>query len=115
LCAINDFENRLLNARAHCENDEWALTKAREAIVTTMSPGEAYGALAGALELIEKQDSPFCFANCCWFVLDMARKADTTQFPPEALPIISALKSKANLLREQHELERVLMWFRILR
>lgn len=110
---MNEFENWLLNARVRCENDEWALTNAREEIVTTMTPEEAYDALAAAFELMEKQESPFCFANCCWFVLALARKADTTQLPPEVLPIISALKSKANLLREQHELEKVLTWFRV--
>lgn len=110
---MKEFRNFLLKARDHCENDEWALMNAREEIVRTMTPGEAYDALATAVKLTEEQDRPFCFANCCWLILALARKADTTQFPPEALPIISPLKSKANLQREQHELEEVFKWFRI--
>jgi hypothetical protein len=110
---MKDFQNCLLKARDRCEDDEWALMNAREEIVRTMTPGEAHDALAAALKLTEEQDSPFCFANCCWLILALARTADTTQLPTEALPIISALKSKANLLHEQHELEEVLKWFRI--
>lgn len=113
MSTVSEFEDWLLNGLARCEEDEWALTNAREEIVTTLRPDEAYDALAGALELTGRQDSPFRFANCCWFVLALARKADTTQLPSSAFSVVPALKSKAKLLCEQHELERVLAWFRV--
>lgn len=111
--AISEFENWLLNGLVHCKNDEWALANAREEIVEAISPWEAYDALAESLELMERQNNPLCFANCCWFVVALARRADTTQFPPEARSVIPALKSKAKLLHEEYELESVLAWFRI--
>lgn len=111
--AVKELEEWLLNGLARCENDEWALANARDGIVTAISPWEAYDALAKALELTESQDSPFCFANGCFFVLALARKADTTHLSPEALSVIPALKAKAKLLHEQYELESVLAWFRV--
>lgn len=114
LSAVIEFEDWLLDGLARSETDEWALTTAREKIVRRLKPDEAYAALASALELTEKQNHPFYFANCCWFVLDLARKADTTQFPSEVLSVIPALQSKASLLGEQSELEKVFTWFRII-
>lgn len=90
------------------------MTAAREEIVRRLKSDEAYAALASALELTEKQDHPFYFANYCWFVLALARKADTTQFPSDVLSVIPALESKATLLGEQSELEEVFTWFRII-
>lgn len=114
MSAVIEFEDWLLDGLARCEKDEWALTTARQEIVRRLKPDEAYAALASALELMEKQDYPFYFANCCWFVLALARKADTTQFPSDVLSIIPALESKATLLGEQSELEEVFTWFRII-
>jgi len=113
LNAVSEYEDWLVNDLARSEKDEWCLTNAREEIVTRLKPDEAYAALVSALELTVKQDSPFYFANCCWFVLALARKADTTQFPSDAFSIIPALESKARLLCEQHALEGVFTWFRI--
>jgi len=113
LSAVSEFESWLLDGQARCEKDEWVLTSAREEIVRGLKPDEAYAALASALELTEKQDSPFYFANCCWFILALARKADTTQLPSAALSVIPGLASKASLLGEQGELEEMCAWFRI--
>lgn len=87
------FQNCLLKARDRYENDEWALMKAREENVRTMTAAEVYEVLAAAIKLTKKQDSSFCFANCCWLILTLAKKAETTKLPTEGLPIISSLSS----------------------
>ncbi|MBK5396151.1 hypothetical protein JFU47_05335 [Pseudomonas sp. TH39(2020)] len=115
MSVVSEFEDCLENELARSENDEWFLSHTREAIIARLEPDEAYAALAFALKLTAKQDSPFHFASCCWFVLALARKADTTQLPTDAFSIVPALETKAGQLCEQHELEEVFKWFRVSR
>jgi hypothetical protein len=111
----SDFEEALAHGLASLDTDEWAIAKAQDAILAKLDPHEAFLGSTGMLQLAAKQEDPFCFATCCWFVLSLARKADTSEFPSDAMIILHTLESHAALLGEQcsNELAKVLAWFRL--
>jgi hypothetical protein len=111
----SDFEEALAHGLANLDTDDWAIAKAQDAILAKLAPHEAFLGITGMLRVAEKQEDPFCFATCCWFVLSLARKADTSEFPSDAKIILPALEARAALLGEQcsNELATVLAWFRL--
>jgi hypothetical protein len=112
---VSDFEEALTHGLASLDTNEWAIAKAQDAILAKLDPQEAFLGIAGMLRVAAKQEDPFCFATCCWFVLSLARKADTSEFPSDANIILPALEARAALLGEQcsNELAKVLAWFRL--
>ncbi|MFK2903319.1 hypothetical protein ISP17_05045 [Dyella ginsengisoli] len=115
MSVVSDFEEALAHGLANLDADEWAIAKAQDAILAKLDPHEAFLGITGMLQVAAKQEYPFCFAACCWFVLSLARKADTSEFPSDAKIILPALEARAALLGEQcsNELAKVLAWFRL--
>ncbi len=115
MSVVSDFEEALTHGLASLDTNEWAIAKAQDAILAKLDPQEAFLGIAGMLRVAAKQEDPFCFATCCWFVLSLARKADTSEFPSDANIILPALEARAALLGEQcsNELAKVLAWFRL--
>lgn len=115
MSVARDFEEALAYGLARLDTDEWAIAKARDAIVSKLEPHEAFAGIAGVLQVATKQGDPFCFSTCCCLILSLARKADTSEFPSEAKTILPVLESHAALLGEQcsNELSKVLAWFRL--
>lgn len=79
-----EFEAALKEGLSRLSEDEWAITKVRELILEPLSSHECFSGIAGVLEVASRQADPYCFSSCCWFALDLARKADTSEFPAEA-------------------------------
>jgi len=110
-----EFEKVLERGLLRLDEDEWAIAQAKGEILARLEPSEAFDAIAGVLQVAAKQKDPFCFATCCWFVLDLARKADTTAFPSSAFALLSVLESRAAVLGENcpNELANIIQWFRL--
>lgn len=110
-----EFREALELGLARLNEDEWAIAKAEEELLAKLNSYEAFSGITGVLQVATEQEDPFCFVSCCWFVLSLARKADTSEFPSAAMKLIPALEARAALLGEQcpNELAKVISWFRL--
>ncbi|HDN9014471.1 TPA: hypothetical protein P2I01_001300 [Aeromonas salmonicida] len=111
-----NFRTELALALDLLAEDEWAITKARERTIDKIEqPHIAFESIVPVLNLAIEQQDEYAFMSCCWLALQLAQKANTTEFPInlseilKSLTLFSARFSPAAL----NEVNAVEKWFRI--
>ncbi|MFZ1399554.1 MAG: hypothetical protein WAS33_21785, partial [Candidatus Promineifilaceae bacterium] len=95
--------------------DEWAITRASDEFVDGLKPHEAFSAITGILDLAKEQDDSYAFASCCWLVLQLAGKAQTTEHPEGLEAKLKELLQYSEQFGDnsQSEVKKIAAWFRI--
>jgi len=111
-----NFRTELALALGLLAEDEWALAKARERTIDNIEqPYIAFESIVPVLNLATEQQDEYAFMSCCWLVLQLANKANTTEIPNEltetlkSLALFSSRFSPAAL----NEVKEVAKWFRL--
>ena len=110
-----EFKSAFESALSRLGEDEWATARIRDEILERLQPWEAFDAVPDVMRFLIEQDDRFTFANYCWFLSGLMRKADTTECPPGVPDLIPVLQAKALLLNGEliDEVSRVLEHFRL--
>lgn len=73
------------------DEDEWALTNARDNAVKDLEPHEAFSSIKGVLDLALVQEDDYAFSTCCWLALQLIGKAQTTEIPEGVTEVLNQL------------------------
>ena len=92
--------------------DEWFFAKLRGSLVDTLTPSEAFSAVANFARLVAEIDEPELRYEAAVVLLSLARQSNTTEMPLELKAkwskVASAFSSgQASLLRELKD------WYRV--
>jgi hypothetical protein len=109
------FEKEIERCLAILGEDEWALVKARDKLVATLEPHEAFSSITDILALATRQRDEYAFQSCCWLALQLAGKANTTEIPASMPDLLIQLSNYANQYGElgNNEVKKVASWFRM--
>ena len=111
---VRDFSASLRAALARLsEDDEWAVSRARDAALHGLSPSEAFESIVEVLSLAADQNDPYAFAVCCEAALELAKLANTTERPPGLELTLARIEPHGQLLGCAKQLGEIRAWFRI--
>ena len=109
----DEFRRSLEVGLTELATNEWAVTEAREQVVSDVTPSEAFENIVDVLSLAGKQTDPYAFASCCWLVLDLAKLSDTTEVPRNLEEVVASIAPVASNLQVSAELQKVADWYRV--
>jgi hypothetical protein len=78
--------------------NEWAVTEARQHVVSNVTPSAAFENIVDVLSLAGEQTDSYAFASCCWLVLDLAKLSDTTELPRNLEEVVASIAPVASNL-----------------
>ncbi len=112
---IIEFKRIIDTCLPRLGEDEWAIAKGRESIVATLEPYEAFDSIPFAIDLALEQTDSYAFLSCCWFILDLANRSNTTELPDELPAKLKLLMRKANDLGDIHilEVKKIALFYRL--
>jgi hypothetical protein len=113
MSVARNFADSLRIAMDQLSEDEWAVTRAREAAAQGLTPSDAFEGIVEVLGLAGKQSDPYAFASCCWLALDLAKLANTTQRPAGLELALAQIEPQGQTLGCAKELTELRAWFRI--
>lgn len=106
------FAKELDEAMCALEENEWAVTEARERIINGSTPHEAFENVVGVLHLAAEQSDIYAFSSCCWLALSLAEVSGTTERPKFFNNAIINVINTAGKLNAESEAEALLRWYR---
>jgi hypothetical protein len=111
-----EYEIEIKHYLSGIMEDEWALAKARESLVSCLQPDQAHSEIPSVFELAGRQDDEYAFASCCWLVMSLANRASTTELFAGYSSLLPPVKMRAQELGEGSvkELDNILRWYRAL-
>jgi hypothetical protein len=87
------FESALPDWQRRLDEDEWYFARLRERISSHLNPAEAFDGLAEAAQLVLSQEDPFLATEAMQLLLDLVRRADTTERPKTLVELWDRLSS----------------------
>jgi len=109
------FEYEIERCLPLLAEDEWALSNARDNVVSGLEPNEAFLSVVPVLALAIKQTDDYAFVTCCWLASQLARISGTTECPKDLIDTLKNLQIKA-LNFDQNtatEVKKIAMWYRV--
>lgn len=112
---VKGFKTELEKSLSLLGEDEWAVTRARDEFVHAQKPHEAFLAIMGILDLAKEQDDSYAFESCCWLVLQLAGKSQTTERPEGLEKKLKELMQYSDQFGDnlKNEVKKIAAWFRI--
>lgn len=111
----NLFEKEIERCLPLLDEDEWALTKARQKLVENLKPSEAFLSISEVLDLALRQKDAYIFSSCCWLARQLAEKANTTEIPRNMIKTLKKLYEFSNSfgVSGNEEVLEIARWYRI--
>lgn len=109
----DEFPRSLEVSLSELATNEWAVTEAREQVISDVTPSAAFENIVDVLSLAGEQTDPYAFASCCWLVLDLAKLSDTTELPSNPEEVVASIAPITTNLQVDAELQRVANWYRV--
>ena len=109
----DEFRRSLEVGLTELSTNEWAITEAREQVVSGVTQSEAFENIVDVLSLAGEQTDRYAFASCCWLVLDLAKLSDTTELPRNLEGVVVLIAPVASKLQVESELQKVANWYRV--
>ena len=109
------FEPQIERCLQQLAEDEWALSNARDDVVSELEPHEAFLSVVPVLLLATKQTDDYAFVTCCWVASQLARISGTTECPKGLVDALKKLHAKAQSFEQNtaSEAKKIAMWYRV--
>lgn len=95
------------------QEDEWAFTRYREEIVKDLQPYEAHQNILPLIELGARLAEQHALVECCWLVMALIHKSQTTEISGTLEASIFALARNAERHECKSEVEPIIKWYRL--
>jgi hypothetical protein len=108
----SEFAKALDVAMDTLAEDEWAVVKAKERAVKSVTSVEAFESVVPVLLLAAQQNDTYAFSTCCWLARTLAEISDTTERPAGLDEAMVEVAAVAQELGCETDAAVVRQWYR---
>lgn len=78
-----EFAIALVDWKRKLNDDEWYFARLHDRLTGSLTSEEAFNAIGEAVNVTLAQDNRFLWSMAVELILDLARRSDTTEMPPQ--------------------------------